>query len=102
MRPVGFFHDSEKRVASAFAEPRRKRLEEVLAVQPYAFVTALELGNAYIRLGRTDDALRAYRTPLAHLDRGIMDDATRALLEAQIARLARGEPVDVLRNPWLE
>lgn len=79
-----------------------RRLEEVLAVDPHVFVTALELANAYIRLGRPDEALRAYRVPLAYLDRGIMDDATRLAFEQQIAKLERGEDVSVLRNPWLE
>ena len=82
-----------------------ERLEEVIAVRPYHFTAALELGNAYLRLGRRDDALRAYRTPLAHLDRGIMGPESVAQFREQIARLDGGDPLDqvpLLRNPWLE
>lgn len=78
------------------------RLEELLAVHPFVFAAAIELGNAYLRLGRPADARRAYALPLDHVERGIINDASRRLLEEQIAKLDAGEPVEVLRNPWLE
>lgn len=81
------------------------RLEEVLAVRPFLSSAALELGNAYLRLGRRDDAIRAYRTPLAHVERGIMSPETIAAFREQVARLERGDALDAvapLRNPWME
>jgi hypothetical protein len=68
-----------------------KRLEEVLAIAPTDGSAALELGNTYLRLGRRDDAVRAYRQPLAQVDRGLLDDLSRTDLEQQIARLERGD-----------
>jgi hypothetical protein len=68
-----------------------KRLQEVLAVLPWRWSSSLELGNAYLRLGRRADALRAYRQPISHLERGLLDDLSRKDLEGQIARLERGD-----------
>jgi DNA-binding SARP family transcriptional activator len=67
-----------------------KRLEEVLAVDPLRWEAALELGNAYLRLGRRADALRAYRQPLSRPGSGALDDLSRDDLEAQVARLSAG------------
>ncbi len=74
-----------------------KRLEEALTVVPAYYFAAVELGNAYLRLGRRDDALRAYRQPLSQLDRGIIDDITRKHLEQQIAKLERGDDLSTLK-----
>jgi Bacterial transcriptional activator domain len=67
------------------------RLQEVLAVLPWRWNSSLELGNAYLRLGRRAEALQAYRQPFSHLERGILDDLSRRDLEGQIARLERGD-----------
>ena len=65
---------------------------------------AVELGNAYQRLGNAPAAIAAYRRPL---DQQLMpvDAANRAQFEAQIARLQSGvdpRTLQPLRNPWLE
>ncbi|MFI5184590.1 MAG: hypothetical protein ACHQNV_09340, partial [Vicinamibacteria bacterium] len=74
-----------------------RRLEEVVATVPAFWGASVELGNAYLRLGRRDDALRAYRQPLSQLDRGVLDDITRKDLEEQIAGLERGHDLASLR-----
>lgn len=68
-----------------------KRLEEVLAAVPTNVGAAIELGNAYVRLGRRRDALRAYRQPLSLEDRGVLDELSRQDLKQQVARLERGD-----------
>ncbi len=81
-----------------------RRLTEVLAVQPHDFSMAIELGNAYLRLGQRGPALEAYRQPFSQR-RGLLDALTRHSLEERIAELERGEPLErlrPLRNPWME
>jgi hypothetical protein len=78
------------------------RSREVLAVLPKRFPDAIELGNALLRLGRGEEALAAYRQPLAY---DVMDPLTRQLLERRIAELERGTAVENLKplvNPWRE
>jgi tetratricopeptide (TPR) repeat protein len=78
------------------------RSREVLAVLPKRFPDAIELGNALLRLGRGEEALAAYRQPLAY---DVMDPLTRQLLERRIAELERGTAVENLEplvNPWRE
>ena len=81
------------------------KLEEVLAELPWAGSPALELGNAYLRLGRREDAIRAFSAPLDHLDRRVIDEATIQEFREVVRRLKRGDPLDLiapLRNPYLE
>lgn len=82
-----------------------RRLEEVLAVNAYDFSVAIELGNAYVRLGDREAALRAYRQPFSQAARDIVDEMTRASLLQRVASLERGDALDLLpplRNPWME
>lgn len=82
-----------------------RRAEEVISAWPRGLGTAIELGNAYLRLGRRDDALRAYRQPLSIADAGFLDPYTRRDLTEQIARLKGGAPlaqVPLVRNPRME
>lgn len=82
-----------------------RRLEEVLAVNSYDFSVAIELGNAYLRLGDREAALRAYRQPFSQADRDLLDQMTRASLLQRVASLERGDALDLLpplRNPWME
>jgi tetratricopeptide (TPR) repeat protein len=82
-----------------------RRLEEVLAATPYDFSVAIELGNAYLRLGQRSAALRAYRQPFSQGARGVLDDMTRENLAQRLASLEHGEALATLkplRNPWME
>jgi len=81
------------------------RAEEVIAVLPTALGAAVELGNAYVRLGRRADAIRAFKQPLSLKQPGIFDDLIRAELLDQVARLERGDDlatIKPMRNPWME
>jgi hypothetical protein len=81
------------------------RLEEVLAVNSYDFSVAIELGNAYLRLGNRQAALRAYRQPFTQAARDLLDGMTRASLLQRVASLERGDALELLpplRNPWME
>jgi tetratricopeptide (TPR) repeat protein len=76
-------------------------LSEAAEIDPKAFFVALELGNQYLKLGKKEEALRAYQTALDNCPRS---DGNSVLLERQIERLNR-EPLDQitpLRNPWIE
>ncbi len=81
------------------------KLEEVVAEVPFSAPSGLELGNAYLRLGRREDAIRAFAEPLKHLDRGITDEVVQQQFREVIRRLERGDPLEQvtpLRNPWQE
>jgi hypothetical protein len=81
-----------------------KRLEEVASVSPAMLGAAAELGNAYLRLGDREHAMRAYRRPLEQ-DKMPVDAALAGRFREQIARVeasADPEQVPLLRNPWLE
>lgn len=80
------------------------RLEEVVAQLPQKVDAGVELGNAYVRLGRRDEAIRAYQR-LLDQDKMPVEAKIAAQLRAQIVRVR--EAVDVsaiapMRNPWLE
>lgn len=82
-----------------------RRLAEVLAVTPYDFSVAIELGNAYLRQGLRQQALEAYRQPFTQTGRGLLDEITRQTLEQRVASLVRGDALEALkplRNPWME
>ena len=76
-------------------------LAESAEIDPAAFFVSLELGNQYLKVGRRDEALRAYERALEfapHTD-GISD-----LLRQQVERLKDPANEDVLpiRNPGVE
>jgi hypothetical protein len=76
-------------------------LSESLAVDPKAFFVALELGNQYLKLGKREEALKAYRVAKEHAP---PSDETAELLARQI-QLVETEPlerVQPLRNPAAE
>jgi hypothetical protein len=76
-------------------------LEQAVESDPKAFFVSLELGNQYLKLGRRDDALRAYRTSLEFAPR---TDSIYDLLAEQVRRI-ESEPIEsiaALRNPGVE
>lgn len=80
------------------------RMEEVVAVFPQQLGAAVELANAYTRLGNGPGALTALRRVLDQ-DKIPVDTLVREQLEAQVQRLQAGGDVTalpLLRNPWLE
>jgi hypothetical protein len=80
------------------------RLEEVVAQLPGKVDAGVELGNAWLRLGERERALRAYQ---GLLDQQKVPVAPKIVadLEAQVATV-RDAPdlaqVAPMRNPWLE
>lgn len=81
-----------------------KRLEEVTTVSPAMLGAAAELGNAYLRLGNPESAIRAYRRPLEQKQMPV-DAKLAQQFREQIARVeAAPDPkqVPLLRNPWME
>lgn len=80
------------------------RLEEVVPVMPHHVGAAIELGNAYLRLGDRAAAMRAYQRVL-HQDRVPVEALVRGQIEAQLAQLDSGGSAAALaplRNPWME
>ena len=81
-----------------------KRLEEVISVAPGMVGAAAELGNAHLRLGNRDAALRAYRRPLEQ-DEIPIDALLERQFREHIARVQEApdpKQVPLLRNPWTE
>ncbi len=81
-----------------------KRLEEVVSVSPAMIGSAAELGNAYLRLGDRERAIRAYRRPLEQKQMPVDVELARRFRE-QIARVETArdlKQVPMLRNPWME
>src|SRR3546814_13324636 len=80
------------------------RLEEVVAQLPQKVDAGVELGNAYLRLGRRDEAIGAYQR-LLDQDKVPVEEKIAAQLRAQI-ELARAAPdvasLEPMRNPWPE
>lgn len=80
------------------------RLEEVVAQLPQKVDAGVELGNAYVRLGRRDQAMGAYQR-LLDQDKVPVEEKIAEQLAAQIGRV-RAAPdvaaVEPMRNPWLE
>jgi hypothetical protein len=80
------------------------RLEEVLKELPMAVPASFELGNAYVRLGKRADAIRAYDSMFVQKQMPI-DALVAKQVHAQIDALKAGTPMDKLpplRSPWLE
>ena len=80
------------------------RLEEALKELPMAIPGYFELGNAYLRLGRREDAIRAYNGMFVQKQMPI-DPLVAKQVHAQIDALKAGTPLaqlKPLRNPWLE
>ncbi|KRA46738.1 tetratricopeptide repeat protein [Pseudoxanthomonas sp. Root630] len=81
-----------------------RRLEEVAVLRPQNVGVGVELGNAYLRLGQGDQALRAYRR-LLEQTRVELDRKVERQLRDQIARIEAGEDpakITPMRNPWME
>ncbi|RYE70929.1 MAG: hypothetical protein EOO80_22615 [Oxalobacteraceae bacterium] len=81
-----------------------RRLEEVVVLVPQSASAGIELGNAYVRLGEADAAIRAFRRPIDQ-DKAPVDARLRAQLEAQIALIRSGADLSKLkplRNPEME
>lgn len=81
-----------------------KRLEEVVKVLPPHAGAGIELGNAYLRLGRPADARVAYRR-LLDQQQAPMEALVRAQVEAQLAMIDKGvdaKRLKPVRNPWME
>lgn len=77
-------------------------LEESFALDPRAFFVSLELGNQYLKLGRRDEALRAYQSALDNCPEA---DPNRSLLSDQVEKLHNStslEGIQPLRNPAME
>lgn len=80
------------------------RLEEALKELPMAIPGYFELGNAYLRLGRREDAIRAYNGMFVQKQMPI-DPLVAKQVHAQIDALEAGTPLaqlKPLRSPWLE
>jgi hypothetical protein len=76
-------------------------LEKSMALDPTGFCSSLELGNQYLKLGKREDALRAYRISHENAPR---TDSISDLLAEQIRRVESEplESVTPLRNPGIE
>ena len=76
-------------------------LERSVRLDPTGFCASLELGNQYLKLGRRDDALRAYRISF---ENSPQTDSIYDLLAEQV-RKVENEPLEnitPLRNPGIE
>src|SRR3546814_13619514 len=78
------------------------RLEEVVAQLPQKVDAGVELGNAYLRLGRRDEAIGAYQR-LLDQDKVPVEEKIAAHLRAQ-TELARAAPAvaapEPMPHPW--
>lgn len=80
------------------------KLEEVVAKWPQFQGPALELGNAYLRLGEREQAIRSYRRTLEQKEVPL-EELVRRQIETHIAKLESGADLSTippLRNPYLE
>ena len=80
------------------------RLEESVVHAPQRIDAAVELGNAYVRLGRRGEAITAYQR-LLDQDKIPVEGKVEAMLRAQIERIHTAEDVTAvapMRNPWME
>ena len=81
-----------------------QRLEEVVKVLPPHAGAGIELGNAYLRLGKPDEARVAYRR-LLDQKQAPLEALVRGQLEAQLALIDSGVDatrIAPVRNPWME
>ena len=78
-----------------------KLLSEAVALDPKKFHNAVELGNQYLKTGKREEALRAYRIAKENAP---ADDAISELLARQIERVTTEplEQITPLRNPKIE
>jgi hypothetical protein len=76
-------------------------IERSLALDDSCFFVSLELGNQYLKIGKREDALRAYRISHAHAPQ---TDSIYELLAEQIRRVETEplETISPLRNPGIE
>lgn len=80
------------------------RLQEAMVHTPGRIDGAVELGNAYIRLGQREQAVAAYRN-LMEQQVSPIEDKLRAVLQSQIDRVQAADDVTTvapMRNPWME
>jgi hypothetical protein len=80
------------------------RLDQVLALNPYAYFAAFELGNARLRLGEREAAVEAYRRVLEQ-DRFPMDPDFIARLSAHVQIIEQSDDlahVTPMRSPFME
>ncbi|MBP6571967.1 MAG: phospholipid carrier-dependent glycosyltransferase [Gemmatimonadales bacterium] len=78
---------------------------EILDVMPWHLPAAIELGNAYLRMGDRAAAIAAYQRPFAHEKRGLLGALVKQELESHIKRLESGEAMTAIpsiRSPQLE
>lgn len=88
-------------VAEPDVEKAIDELSKSAELDPTAFIVSLELGNQYLKAGKRDDALRAYRMSFEHAPK---TDTIYDLLGEQIRRV-ESEPLEnvaPLRNPGIE
>ncbi|KAF1717073.1 hypothetical protein CSC74_09460 [Pseudoxanthomonas yeongjuensis] len=81
-----------------------RRLEEAAEYFPQSASTAIEFGNAYVRMGDGPAAIRAFRRPLDQ-DKAPVDARMREQMQAQIRRIEAGADLSAmkpLRNPEME
>ncbi|MCA1635582.1 MAG: hypothetical protein LC802_18295 [Acidobacteria bacterium] len=78
-----------------------KLLTEAVAINPKQFSNAVELGNQYLKIGKREEALRAYRIAKENAP---STDKISELLTRQIERVATEplERISTLRNPKIE
>ena len=80
------------------------RLEEVVAQLPAKVDAGVELGNAYLRQGKREEAIAAYRGLLTQTKVPV-EPSIAGQLKAQIAAIEtapKDATVAPMRNPWLE
>ena len=80
------------------------RLEEVVVHLPAKVDAAVELGNAYLRLGERDKAMQVYQR-LLEQDKIPVEPKLAAQLKAKIEEVRTARQlanVQPLRNPWME
>lgn len=80
------------------------RLDEVAAVAPGHVGAAVELGNAYLRIGDAANAIRAYRRPLEQTQMPVDAELAEQFREqiVRVEQAADPKQVQLLRNPWME
>ncbi len=78
-----------------------KLLSEAVALDPKKFHHAVELGNQYLKVGKREEALRAYQIAKENAP---ADNAISELLTRQIERVETEplEQITPLRNPKIE
>jgi len=78
-----------------------KLLSESVVIDPKAFFVALELGNQYLKVGKREEALRAYRIAMENAP---AYDEISKLLARQVESVASEtlEQISPLRNPEIE